>query len=613
MHSIITKKWRGRLPVRVVNVGNVPIGGNYQIRIQSMTNASTLDINDTVVQCLKMIESGVDLVRISVPNIKSAENLSEIKKQIRLAGYKTPIIADIHFNPKIAIVAAKIVEKIRINPGNYYFSGYNNAKEISNNSKELEEIYEKISPLLLVCKDYGTAIRIGTNHGSLSPRVIEKYGNTSEGIVQATLEYLKIFEDQGFYNTVISLKASNPLIMIDAYRKMAEIMYSRNISYPMHLGVTEAGIGDEGRINSATGICALLNDGIGDTIRVSLSESPEKEIPFAKKIAKEFDKSFTVINESKKSDFNEIEKFRDFERIRNNSIRKIFDDIIVIGSNKECDKNSEKDNKKNKPDFLFSESLFENNSDRKLIVPISIWQKNYNNTFPLIDIKEIDKIKKENLYNVSFIFINAEITEISKDIIKSVSALKNSSIILRISKRDSVYSILEAIRFINSYKMPVIIKFEIGSNDWEEIIVQASNIPGYFLAENLINGLWVNINNDFFNKKGSELAFYLLQSFGLRITSNRYISCPTCARTSFDLPKIVNELKSKMKGESGLKIAIMGCVVNGPGEMADADYGLIGAGEGKMHIYKKKDVIKKNVQQENAVKELVKIIQNKFI
>ena len=614
MQTIITKNWDGRFPTRAINVGNVGLGGKYPIRLQSMTSTPTLDTIATVEQSLRIIEAGADFVRISVPNIKSAENLAEIKKKITEAGYKTPLIADIHFNPKIALVAARIADKIRINPGNYSTLASFNKKNFNENdyNKEIEEIHKKINPLLLVCREYGTAIRIGTNHGSLSQRILHQYGNTAEGMTQATLEYLRIFEDHGFYNTVISLKASNPLIMIDAYRQMAEALLKRKITYPMHIGVTEAGAGDDGRIRSALGICSLLNDGIGDTIRVSLSENPENEIPFAKKITQSFEKHFLVKNDKEKTDFDETEKFAVINEIRNKIPKKPFDKPVVISScYKEHNLSQEEfENQAQntlKPDFVYCAEHTKKH-ESNLIIPLSSWKENKNpNTFPLLKLNEVQDAKN---IKTTPVFLYAEPSEISIKEIKAVSAVKGAVLILSVHSATNIRNIIEHINNIYRYKpVPVIINYTSKYDDREKTIVEIAGIIGYMATERILNGLWINTHNAKENNITTMLSYSLLQAAGLRITSNQYISCPTCARTSYNLQEVLEEVKKHTQHIKGLKIAVMGCVVNGPGEMADADYGLVGAASGKIHIYKKQQIIIKNIDQKNAAPELVKQIE----
>ncbi len=615
MHAMIEKSWQGRFPTKAVNVGDVGLGGNHPIRLQSMTNTSTLNTKETVEQCLRIIEAGADYVRISVPNIKSAENLSEIKKHIREAGYNTPLIADIHYNPKIAIIAARNVEKIRINPGNYGFKATFDRQITTkiNYDEELEQIHKNISSLLLVCREYGTAIRIGTNHGSLSPRILYRYGNTAEGMVKAASEYLDIFEDYGFYNTVIALKSSNPIVMIDAYRQMADAMMKRKLRYPMHLGVTEAGARDEGRIRSALGICSLLSDGIGDTIRVSLSEEPENEIFFAKKITKSFEKSY-MTNGNRKRHFSEPEKFFIIERIRKKLPDKPFKLPVVIST---CDdkKNIQPQNEDESktqnypsPDFTYCNKLTKTYSGN-LILPYSSLEKQNNpGIFPLFCIEDLNKAKKDKS-SLKFVFIKS--ADIFRKEVKSVLSLKGSVIILETTFETSLMDIIAALHRIYTYgSVPVILKCVTHRDDREQLIVEVSKLYGYMVIEGIINGLWIDSDDTSRSNMNTMLAYSLLQAAGKRITTNQYISCPTCARTSYNLEETIEEVKKLTQHLKGLKIAVMGCVVNGPGEMADADYGLVGSGNGKIHLYKKQQIIKKNVEQKKAVSELVNLIEN---
>ncbi len=612
MHTVITKSWHGRFPSKAINVGEVGLGGKYPIRLQSMTNTNTLNISETVDQCLRIIEAGADFVRISVPNKKSAESLNEIRELIRSAGYRTPIIADIHFNPNIALIAARIADKIRINPGNYSTrAGFDlKAGKENDYENELERINEKITPLLLVCKEYGTAIRIGTNHGSLSPRILHRYGNTAEGMVQATLEYIRIFEDHGFYNTVISIKSSDPLIMINAYRLMCEKLYKHKINYPLHLGVTEAGTGDEGRIRSAIGICSLLTDGIGDTIRISLSENPEHEIPFAKKITNAFEKYF-IVSEDKKTKFSEPEKFSIINKIRKKIPENPFKQPIVISSCDELNNNNEEDKQQfgndQQPDFVFCNSL-KIPGIQNFILPFSLWKKhNAPQTFPLLGLKEIKEAKN---IKSPYIFFDAKPDEITKKEIRSIYSVKGSVLIISTSNETNTRDIIELISNICHYgPVPIILKYSTNQDDWEKTIIEVSRMPAYLINEMIINGLWLDLFNKSLKHKSTFMAFSLLQSTGIRIATTQYISCPTCARTTFNMPQILTDVKNKTQHFKGLKIAVMGCVVNGPGEMAGADYGLVGAGNNKIHVYKKQQIIKKNIEEKNAVSILVNLIE----
>lgn len=612
MHTIIKKNWQSRFPSKVINIGDIALGGNNPVRVQSMTNTSTQNIKDTTNQCFRIIEAGSDFVRVSVPNVKSAGNLAEIKKNIRAAGYNTPVIADIHFNPEVALVSARIAEKIRINPGNYGTKASFNKSTLYKNDydNELKQIHENISPLLKVCKEYGTAVRIGTNHGSLSPRILCRYGNTAEGMVNATLEYVKIFESLGFYNTVISLKSSNPLVMINAYRLIAESLLNQNIQYPLHIGVTEAGAGEEGRIRSAAGICPLLEDGIGDTIRVSLSEDPEKEIPFAKKIANAFQKKHCNTSIEEKPKVLGAEKFEILEEIRKRTDNKPFEKPVVIDS---CDKfekharqASENIKHEQLPDFIFCKTI-KDAYETGYIMPFALWkEQDKRDVYPMFDMSEINEAVKTNS---SIKFFQVAIEEVSEDELKSLSSAKGAVLILNIDfESDNELVIRFISRLYQNGSATAILKAVSQKRNWEEFIVEVCRTFGYLSIERIIGGIWIESETDANRDKTIRLAYSLLQATGVRITTAQYISCPTCARTSFDLQKVLKEVKDKTQHMKGIKIAVMGCIVNGPGEMADADYGLVGAGNAKIHLYKKREIIKRSIEQENAASELVKVI-----
>ncbi len=613
MHEAINKSWHGRFPAKEVIIGDIGLGGNNPVRTQSMTNTATHNTKETVEQCLRIIEAGADFVRISTPNIKSARNLAEIKKHIRAAGYNTPLIADIHYKPDVALIAARIAEKIRINPGNYCSAASFEKQTINekNYTNELEVIHKNISPLLEICKEYGTAIRIGTNHGSLSPRILYRYGNTAEGMVQATLEYLKILEDFGFYKTVISLKSSSPAIMIEAYRQIACALIKRKHCYPLHLGVTEAGAQDEGRVRSAVGICSLLNDGIGDTIRVSLSEEPEKEIPFAKKIIKTYEKN-NLSHKSEKPLFRESDKFKILSKIKNKLPNKPSEYPVVIST---CIPEStislkEKSKQHQKPDYVFCNEIVKTNSE-KLILPYKLWkEQNSSDIYPLISISDISSTVNIKA-NTKFILVKT--TDITKEELKSVCSVKDAVLVLETYLPTPTDTIIDFVKeVLSTCSMPVVLKTTTNISDREQLIIDLANLYGYLISEGVINGIWVDSKDNIKNNETALLSFSLLQATGKRITTNQYISCPTCARTSFNLQEVIEDVKKQTQHFKGLKIAIMGCVVNGPGEMADADYGLVGSGRGKIHLYKKQKIIKKNIEQKNAAKELAKLIaQNK--
>ena len=494
-----------------VLVGSVPLGGTNPIRLQSMTNTNTLDTRASVAQCIRIIEAGADFVRLTAQGVREAQNLENIKKELRKAGFSTPLIADIHFNPAAAETAAKIVEKVRINPGNYADKRASFKKtELSDKeySEELERIQERVHPLIDICKKNNTVIRIGINHGSLSDRIMTRYGNTPKGMVLSALEYISIFRTENFNNLVISLKSSDPAITLKANRLLVKMMQTGGVAYPIHLGITEAGEGEEGRINSATGAGALLSEGIGDTIRVSLTDDPENEIPVAKEILNFLSgSSGRVVHPLKKQAFKKRDILYKPEVIK-------FDNGRYFRENGEP--------------FSGEMLIF-----------------NYN-TPPLLSEKSGKKV-----------FLNPIFSE---------------------------------------------------DDPWKLEIDAAALIGRYFILKQA-DGICITNKGAVQGEKLEKLAFSILQSAGARITANRYISCPTCGRTKFNLKEAVKRVKEATSHLTGLKIAVMGCVVNGPGEMAGADYGYIGAGDGKVHIYRGLTPVLKNVPEDKAIDELLRIIE----
>jgi len=493
-----------------VFIGSVPLGGDYPVRIQSMTNTNTLDTRATVAQCIRIIEAGADFVRITAQGVKEAENLANIKYELRKAGFNTPLIADIHFNPAVAEVAAGIVEKIRINPGNYVDKRASfTLTEFTDKeyAEELERIHARIVPLLKICTANGTAVRIGVNHGSLSDRIMTRYGNTPEGMAVSAMEFIKILRAENFHSLVLSMKSSDTAVMIKATRLLADMMTAGGFAYPLHLGVTEAGEGEDGRMRSAAGIGALLSEGIGDTIRVSLSEAPENEIPVAKEILR-----------------------------------------AIAG-----------------PDGRIKEP-----SER-------LEFKNHLKPYK----PEVFTAEKE-----TFLDENGKVTNVT---ISTFNPYEKFVI-----RKNTGTTILNPV---------------FSENDPEKLAIDIGSILGKYFITKQADGVCISNKGTVHGEKLRELAFSLLQSTEARITRVTYLSCPTCGRTKFDLQDAVKEVKQMTSHLSGIRIAIMGCIVNGPGEMAGSDYGYVGAGPGKVHIYRGMEPVLKNVNQKEAAKELLRIIE----
>ena len=616
-----------RFKTREVKVGSISIGGENPIRLQSMTTTNTMDTKETVEQSIRMIKAGSELVRITAPSKREAENLINIKKEIRNKGYDTPLVADIHFTPNAALIAAEIVEKVRINPGNY--ADKKKFEHIDYNdesySEELDRIKKRFIPLVKVCKEYNTAMRIGTNHGSLSDRILSRYGDTPLGMVESALEFIRICEKLNYYDLIISMKASNTQVMVQAYRLAVAMMKKERMNYPIHLGVTEAGEGQDGRIKSAVGIGALLEDGIGDTIRVSLTEEPELEIPVAKELIKRYKKrskhakippiinpSFQPYSYSKRNSvlINNIgEKqvprvFIDLSK-RNKSLKK---DLEQIGYkySKNIDKWIISDQA---VDYIYigNESIdFSLPGTLNIIQNIESWKKT-DQTFPLFTLDQyLDHEGDKGTIN----FINVLTTDsLSSDILK----LKNDDSVVILIQTKNKHAVADIRRFFFelvslNWEVPVIIKKEYFQKTKDEFQLSSSTDIGSLLLDGFGDGVW--LCSDFSNDINTKLSFGILQATRTRISKTEYISCPSCGRTLFDLQKVTGEIRSRTNHLKGVKIGIMGCIVNGPGEMADADYGYVGTGVGQISLYKGYEVVKRNIPAEIAVEALIDLIKD---
>jgi (E)-4-hydroxy-3-methylbut-2-enyl-diphosphate synthase len=513
-YDLSTSGGEGIGPVYIsstVQIGSLLLGGTQPIRIQSMTNTDTIDTEASVAQCIRIIEAGADLVRLTAQGIREAANLENIKSGLRKAGYETPLVADIHFNNRAAETAARIVEKVRINPGNYVDKRASFRKiDFSEKEydEELEKIHARLLPLIKICHSNGTAVRIGVNHGSLSDRIMSRYGNTPEGMTLSAMEFIRIFRSENFHRLVISMKSSDTGVMIRATRDLADRMTADGFAYPLHLGITEAGEGEDGRIRSAAGIGALISEGIGDTIRVSLSEAPENEVPVAKEIL----------------------------------------------------------------NFLAGPSGRVEKPARRL------------------DFKEhTSPYKPEVITLEDGIFRNEDGNACNYNVI---TCSKGSEPVI-----------------IDSRSEKTVLNPVFMEDDPEKLAIDSAAFIGKYFITRQADGICITNRGKIRGEKLNELSFSVLQSTGARITRVTYLSCPTCGRTRFDLQEAVRKVKAVTAHLEGLKIAVMGCIVNGPGEMADADYGYVGAANGKVHIYRRTVPVLKNIPQEKAAEELLKIIE----
>jgi len=633
-----------RLPTREVKIGNLIIGGNHPIRVQTMTTTDTMDTDATVEQTIRCIEAGAELVRITAPSKKEAENLQLIKDALRSRGYDTPLIADIHFTPNAAEIAAKIVEKVRVNPGNYVDKKKFEQIDYTDEEylEEIERIRERFTPLVLICKEHGTAMRIGTNHGSLSDRIMSRYGDTAIGMVESAMEFLRIARSEEYHNIVLSMKSSNPQVMVQAYRLLiSHMMQEFGECYPLHLGVTEAGDGEDGRIKSAIGIGTLLEDGIGDTIRVSLTEDPEFEIPVCKDLIERYQNRNEL-----SSNVPEIDKLN-FDPF-NYSRRKTFQvgnigsknvPVVIADYNKHSELHpsdlkeigyhyDEATDKwtiadtaadyifcKKEPDFKLPGTL-------KVLLNYSDWQEasDKEKCSPLFTDAEYvnDACSKSSTLN--FVMIdcysegyNADNTQL---VFEKLKTDHTAVICLSSMNENAVQSIRSMFVELMKHNIqnPVIIICDSNHSTTDKSLIHYAVETGALLIDGLGDGVCFgyHYSNPEIQTPMSllnSIAFGILQAARTRISKTEYISCPSCGRTLFDLQETTAKIRAVTNHLKGVKIAIMGCIVNGPGEMADADFGYVGSGVGKITLYKGKEIVKRNVNSDVAVEELILLLK----
>jgi (E)-4-hydroxy-3-methylbut-2-enyl-diphosphate synthase len=621
-----------RRKTRVVDIGGVPMGGDYPIRIQSMTTVDTMDTIGSVEQVIRMIHAGCEYVRITAPSIKEAQNLAEIKKELKARGYQVPLIADIHFTPNAAELAARIVEKVRVNPGNYADKKRFEAINYTDSSyqSELERIRAKFTPLVKICKEYGTAMRIGTNHGSLSDRIMSRYGDTPLGMVESALEFLRICEDLNYYDIVLSMKASNPQVMVQAYRLLVQKLDEEGFQpYPLHLGVTEAGDGEDGRIKSSVGIGTLLEDGLGDTIRVSLTEEPEAEAPVAKELADRYvnRKTTITIPGIKEYPIHPFEytrrKTHEVMNFGGHQVPRVLADfsmkekitpasLFALGYHYSVPLD-----KWNITDmacdyiFLGDRTIdFEVPGTVGLIYNYSTWllNKYERRAYPFITSKDYQRAVEQSP-DLNFIYVQWK--DISDELI---ARLKNDPTAVLVIDTYNDHGMAEQRRiFVELIKqectVPVVIGRAYRDLSVEQLQLYAATDMGALLIDGLGDGLFIAAENCGPDKAVNETAFNILQATRTRISKTEYISCPSCGRTLFDLQETTAKIRNRTNHLKGIKIAIMGCIVNGPGEMADADYGYVGSGPGRITLYKGKEVVKRNVPTPQAVDALIDLIK----
>lgn len=623
-----------------VKVGDVVIGGDNPIVVQSMTTVDTMDTVGSVEQCIRMIESGCELIRITAPSIKEAENLRNIKNELRKRGYSTPLVADIHFTPNAAELAAKIVEKVRINPGNYADKKKFEVIEYTDASyaEELDRIRERFLPLIKICKEHGTAMRIGTNHGSLSDRIMSRYGDTPLGMVESALEFLRICEEENYHDIVISMKSSNTQVMVQAYRLLVQKLNEGGFKpYPLHLGVTEAGEAEDGRIKSAVGIGTLLEDGLGDTVRVSLTEDPEFEAPVARALVERYAhrtghspiqaiKTYPITPfEHTKRQAQEVYNFG------SGNVPRVITDISRI------EKITEKEMKsvghfylpeldKWKMNDLGADFVFTGQNPIPFMLPngmkeiqsAEVWKKapDQINKFPLFKLEEYSN---SELFHSELNFLEVLDTQI-EEVIPMIKGRKDTVLILKTANAHGMAALRRAfVSLLDSdEKIPVVIKVTYPDQTADMTMLYAATDVGGLLVDGLGDGILISLEKEGEHsrqevldqiKLHNSVSFGVLQAARTRMSKTEYISCPSCGRTLFDLQETTAMIRKRTDHLKGVKIGIMGCIVNGPGEMADADYGYVGSGKGKITLYKGKEVVKRSVPSEKAVDELINIIR----
>ncbi len=631
-----------RRKTREVYIGDVPMGGQNPIRVQSMTTVDTMDTMGSVEQVLRMVDAGCEYVRITAPSIKEAQNLAEIKKELAKRGCHVPLVADIHFTPNAAELAAKIVEKVRVNPGNYADKKRFEQIEYTDASynAELERIREKFTPLVKICKEYGTAMRIGTNHGSLSDRILSRYGDTPIGMVESALEFLRICADYDYHDIVLSMKASNTQVMVQAYRLLVQKLDEEGFEpYPLHLGVTEAGDGEDGRIKSAVGIGTLLEDGLGDTVRVSLTEEPEFEAPVAQMMVDRYQEraSHAVIKPIQDLPLDPFS----YSRRKTVEVANFGGSNVprVIADLSRAEIKNYKDLKgighfylpeldKWKMNDLGSDYIYSGKSPIGFMLPNGLkeimdfekWKpvKTDVNKIPLLEVK--DYLNEEERHS-SLNFLSVADNQLNLELINKLRQDKAIVLIIETTNAHAMAALRRVFFDLlqHEVQIPVIIKRTYPAITDDQLQIYAATDIGGLLIDGLGDGVMLSTdlsmpnvveNQQTLINTYNKTAFGILQAARTRMTKTEYISCPSCGRTLFDLQETTAMIRKRTDHLKGIKIGIMGCIVNGPGEMADADYGYVGSGKGKITLYKGQEVIKRGVPSEKAVDELIEIIKN---
>ena len=593
-----------------VFVGATPMGGAYPIRIQSMTNTVTMDTEACIEQAKRIIDAGGEYVRLTTQGVREAENLKNINIGLRSQGYQTPLVADVHFNPNVADVAALYAEKVRINPGNYVDAARTFKKlEYTDEeyAQEIEKIRKRFIPFLNICKENHTAIRIGVNHGSLSDRIMSRYGDTPEGIVESCMEFLRICVAENFRNVVISIKASNTVVMVKSVRLLVEQMDKEGMSFPLHLGVTEAGDGEDGRIKSALGIGALLADGLGDTIRVSLSEAPEAEIPVARKLVDYIvqRENHPYIPGAEAPEFN----YTNPSRRVTQAVGNIGGDNLPVVISARLDGNLEV-SEQFKPDYIYcGQKLPENQrEDIGYILDANCWDGTPG-TYPAFNFQQMMELHlcsaPMKFLFMTYMGLNEEAQACLK-LHPEVVLIAQSNHPNRLGEFRGIAHQL----MTQGLRNPLVFFQFYQEKQAEDLQIKSAADMGALIFDGFCDGILLfNHGKAIPEQKVDETAFGILQAGRIRTSKTEYISCPGCGRTLYNLESTIARIKAATAHLKGLKIGIMGCIVNGPGEMADADYGYVGAGRGKISLYKKKECIEKNIPEEQAVEKLIELIK----
>ena len=644
-----------RLQTTEVKIGDLLLGNGHPIRVQTMTTTDTMNTLATVEQSIRCIEAGAELVRITAPSKNEAYNLLEIKNELRKRGYNTPLVADIHFTPNAAEIAARIIEKVRVNPGNYAdkkkfeFIEYTDAAYV----EEIDRIRERFTPLVKICKEYGTAMRIGTNHGSLSDRIMSRYGDSAMGMVESAMEFLRIARDESYHNIVLSMKSSNPQVMVQAYRLLVQTMTNEfGICYPLHLGVTEAGDGEDGRIKSAIGIGTLLEDGIGDTIRVSLTEDPEFEIPVCLDLVKRYNgiTATSTVPEIIKLPYSPFEyRRRDSFAVENIGAKQV--PVVVSDMSSAETINPEQlqsigyayDEATDKwsigdaaADYVYTASApisFALPGTLKNIVNASVWDASSESQFPIFSLADFFSASSKST-RINFVMVdcyneNNGALSAQMEMIQQAATDQTVVFCLSSTNRNAMQSVRRMfIELTNlGIRNPVVLVTDSGMHTPDEHLIHFATETGALLLDGMGDGISLGFNGkavmENTKAKGrtyltvkdiyqftNNTAFSILQATRTRISKTEYISCPSCGRTLFDLQETTAKIRSVTNHLKGVKIAIMGCIVNGPGEMADADFGYVGSGPGKITLYRSKEIVKKNVDSEVAVDELIQLLKD---